>query len=198
MAAPSSFFDPFVDFGKTIVQKPGGPLLDGPTDGAPSFSGGPSEPETQLPVQGQGTIAVSSSAQDVLLFEVRTSTLGSPTLYLQIGLNECILFYGDIKNPNVKKTVIPTTVLKSQDACFLRPGFQTTYWLSIYNGNGVLSYGKYYTNRSMTLLEARLKTKDSTGVMVWKEPEKYSWLSSVKTVEVVQDNGKGTQVSLRA
>jgi hypothetical protein len=70
----------------------------------------------------------------------------------------------------------------------LNPGEKTTYWLSLDDKNGKVRYGKYYTSKAMTLIEADLKYENDGGLMVWKEPEKFSWLEQAKTVQNWQDD----------
>lgn len=185
MSGPASFFDPFVSVDHHLIPKPGGKLLL--QDRKNAIRVAPNT--TALPILGRGTIVVSSEAADMLLFTIKTKTLGAPDLFLQIGNEECKLFFGN----EGQATKIPTTFLKGEKACFLRSGVPTTYWFSIDNPNGVLSYGKYYTNKALTLMQATLKTKTEAGVMVWTDPTEYSWLDELKGVKVMQD--KGEQVS---
>lgn len=148
---------------------------------------GPTSDKT-LPVTGQGTIAVRSAAINLLKISVSTSPelLDGPILHLDIGPSN-FLFYFENK---AGKHEIPFNVLKGQDACYLNSGLETTYWLSLDKENGILRYGKYFTNKSMTLVEATLKQENKDGVMIWKNEEQFSWLEKVKTTEVMQDDGQ--------
>ncbi|KUJ13485.1 uncharacterized protein LY89DRAFT_754246 [Mollisia scopiformis] len=165
MSEPLSFFDPFAsrkDVGNDI-----------------RFGAPPSE--SLLPVTGQGIIAVSSSAKVQILFVINCPKKSQNNLYLQIGAAEISLSFG----PSMTRTEsIPTKLIQQESACYLNPGVQTTYWLSIDGPNGVLRYGKYYTNKSMTLLEATLKKEEKPGVPVWISSE-YSWLADLKDVDIV-------------
>lgn len=183
MSGPASFFDPFVDIHEDRRDAlPPGFQFDAPSN-------------TELPVLGRGTVAVSSNATDSLLFTIRTDTLGAPDLFLQIGKQDCTMYYikRQIHGNGETKVVIPTVFLKNKEACYLRPGVKTTYWFSIDNPNGILSYGKYYTNKSLTLLQATLKERSKQGTQIWINQEEYGWLDRLKHVELTQDKGTGVR-----
>jgi hypothetical protein len=59
--------------------------------------------------------------------------------------------------------------------------------LSIDNPNGLLSYGKYYINKSLTLMQGTLKKKTRQGTWVWKVKPQYDWLDRLRNVEDIQD-----------
>lgn len=185
MAAPppSDFFNPFHPghwVSEPIVSLPEKGHAGTPDGDVPLAPG----PTNTLKIIGQGTVSVSSNAEGVLKLSVLTDVAGDPALHLAIGTSE-ILFYSE--NTGGQED-IPFTYTKSEDACFINPGIRTTYWLSLDAPNGLLRYGKYYTNKAMTLIEAKLKYQNDEGVMVWREPEKFAWLANVKTVEAWQDN----------
>jgi hypothetical protein len=189
MAAPPPFhfFNPFHP-GNLVPE----PVLDRPSKshfGIPDEDGPPTAPlvperTDTLPIAGQGTVALSSDAQKVLRLSVQTDLLGSPVLHLIVGVSEIHLYFENA----VGKHELPYVPLKGEEACFLNGGTdKTTYWLSLDANNGCIRYGKYFTNKAMTLLEARLKYENADGVMVWTEPDDYSWLERVKTVQAWQD-----------
>jgi hypothetical protein len=79
-----------------------------------------------LPVRGQGTIVVSSEATSILLFEIKSEIHEASALYLQIGEQNCTMYFDGA----VKKD-IPMLFLKPKPACYLRPGKLTTYRFSM-------------------------------------------------------------------
>lgn len=205
-AGPSEFFDPFFEAIKPEqVAAPPVPsngtdteIGVSPAQGSPRSFGGGAASLTQyrLPITGQGTIAVESDAQDRLLFSVKTSTLGAPTLYLEIDRSECRMFYGNIEAAKVTPiTPDPDSApSKPANAFGLWSGRKVRYWLSLDKNNGILRYGKFYTNVAETLFRATLKKKakdpktGEEGVMVWINPTEHSWLEGLKTFEVIQDH----------
>jgi hypothetical protein len=133
-----------------------------------------------LPVRGQGTIVVSSEATSILLFEIKSEIHETSALYLQIGEQNCTMYFdGAVKED------ITISFLEPETACYLRPGKLTTYWFSINNSNGVFSFGKHYINKSMTLMQAHLKVQKA-GEMKWIDHEKYCWLDDLRKVLVTQ------------
>lgn len=188
MAGPSDFFDPFFRIQETAN------LLDSVhlTDETGPIKFVSDDGDHDLPIQGEGTISLSSDAQHLLHFELRP-TGGKQSLFLEIGTEGCQLYeahrspddplkYHKPTNPKA----IPFSYLKQGFDAALRHGKKTTYWLSLDRSNGVIMYGKYYANRSMALLQAELKKKDEKGVMVWKEKH-YAWLEKLKEVYAIQD-----------
>jgi hypothetical protein len=73
----------------------------------------------------------------------------------------------------------------------------TTYWLSLDNPSGIISYGKYYMNKSMRLFEAKLKFQTGEGRMAWSDAAGHSWLDDVKRVTMTQDGGVGVSIPLK-
>lgn len=159
-ATPSHFFDPFFD--KQTTQSTG-----------------------TLPIKGKGTVAVSSDANTLLRLSVDTELIDEPTLRLDVGLSEFSLYF--VKQG--KRQDIKYIVIQNENACFLRPGKKTTYWLSMDAHHGILRYGKYYWNKTMTLVEARLKTQRPDD---WDDPIDFSWLEQVQNVKADQDGNKPT------
>lgn len=131
-----------------------------------------------LPVRGQGTIVVSSEATSILLFEIKSEIHEASALYLQIGEQNCTMYFDGA----VKEDIL-ISFLEPETACYLRPGKLTTYWFSINNSNGVFSFGKHYINKSKTLMQAHLKVQKA-GEMKWIE--KYCWLDDLRKVLVTQ------------
>ena len=204
-ASPSTFFDPFFEPLETdLSQKQKLPLdnaWSGITHGIQkeqllSIDKAAPDKKRTLPVTGQGTIAVLSDARERLLFSIKTATEGAPTLYLEIGQLECRMFYGDIDAGRITPIALQLAPSKPKESGYLCPGEKTVYWLSIDNGNGILRYGKHYTNTAQTLLSATLKKKGkdpvsgNDGVMVWIHPKEHAWLASLKTVKVIQDKAE--------
>ncbi|MCJ1366397.1 hypothetical protein MMC16_005525 [Acarospora aff. strigata] len=212
-AGPSDFFDPFFE----SVEPDSPPDHELPSESVDSRAReGPRGPglyttwdpqqligrkaavdsRKNLLIRGQGTIAVLSDARDRLLFSIKTDTAGAPTLYLDIGRSECRMYY---KRHSVSKPMsiaLDVAHGRPEDAPYLWSGKPTIYWLSIDKCNGILRYGKHYTNVAHTLLLAKLKKKGKDeksgddGVMVWINPKKNAWLEGLRTVEVIQDNGE--------
>ncbi|KAF8460834.1 RmlC-like cupin domain-containing protein [Kalaharituber pfeilii] len=172
MADPHRFWDPFFQDTFRIEL----PELYKP---APV---GETSPE-ELPVTGQGTIAVLSPARNLLEIKVKSLEPGVPTLSLRIGQEDCDFYYETINSQGI----INSIKLKGPHACDLNSGVRTNYWFSIDRNNGLLRYGKYFTNVSMTLMQATLKVKNKEGVMVWKDPQRFAWIEKVKHVIVIQD-----------
>ncbi|KAK5077324.1 hypothetical protein LTR64_005193 [Lithohypha guttulata] len=189
MASPAQFFDPFFvakpKLGKFAKSAPGRTAHLVKTEHGDTVQPITLQRTDELPIKGQGTIAVRSSAQNVLHFAIISDLAGGPSLHLEIGPRDILLFYEDAAGRNK----IDYIDLKSRDASFLNIAAETTYWLSVDSNNGWLRYGKHFTNKTMTLIEATLKHKDQEGVMVWNDVEKYRWLETVKTIEVTQDKG---------
>jgi hypothetical protein len=194
MAGPSNFFDPFFRIQETAnlldavhlseVKEPVKFISD---DG-----------DHDLPIMGQGTISLSSDAKNLLRLELRP-TGGKESVYLHVGAQECQLFQAERSpddplkyEPPEKPIPIPFEYLKQVSDASLRPGVKTTYWLSLDRSNGIIMYGKYYANRSMTLLQAELK-ETVRGVQVWKRKE-YEWLETLKEVYAIQDPGEEKKV----
>ncbi|CCM00576.1 uncharacterized protein FIBRA_02611 [Fibroporia radiculosa] len=146
-----------------------------------------------LPIEGQGTIAVSTNAKAGLRIAVNTPDSSKPTLFLDVTTDHCGFSYGkDSVVLGSTPTPIPAVALKGIAACYLLPDQQTTYWLSVDRPNGVIRYGKYYLSTNLALLEATLKVKNDQGVMVWSDP-KWNWLDDLKNVVVTQVGGDETK-----
>ncbi|KAI9147201.1 RmlC-like cupin domain-containing protein [Paramyrothecium foliicola] len=192
MAAPpvSQFFNPFYTghLPTAPVHVPESVHVGIP-DGLESAPLVP-QPTFTLPIAGQGTIAVSSDAKTLLELSVTTDLLGSPTLHLVVGVAEVLLYYENETGKHDIPYCVTKTNKETMEDCMLNVGVKTTYWLSLDANNGMLRYGKYYTSKAMTLIEAQLKFENSGGLMVWREPTKFSWLERVKTVEATQDQGE--------
>ncbi|KAF2722171.1 hypothetical protein K431DRAFT_245419 [Polychaeton citri CBS 116435] len=187
MATAQRFFDPFFS---SKHQTP--TIVD---DGPSKFNGSvqcvspllPNKGEV-FPVEGQGTVAARATVKNLLNFIINTDSKSDPSLQLSIGREE-VLFFAKTQEQSLEQISIPFKYLKTEDACWINSKKPTTYWLSIDTENGILRYGKYYTNKSMTLLEAVLKRKDDTGVYVWEDPKSFDWLERVTTAQVTQDDG---------
>jgi hypothetical protein len=189
MAAPEQFFDPFFQSSLT----------------SPDFSNGPGDVSGQpleLPVAGQGTIAVRSTAKNLLQFNLATRTLGSPTLHLDIGTKEFKLYYVTTTDQLIDMTEF-VTIVKSTAECWLnlstapmpdRPENEITYWLSVDKNNGYIRYGKGFTNKSMMLFELSLKHATKDNVMIWNNPTRDGWLEDLKNVHALADK-RGLEVS---
>ncbi|KAK2755774.1 hypothetical protein FQN54_005924 [Arachnomyces sp. PD_36] len=188
MAGPSTFFDPFFRIQETANLLSAVHLSD--EKNPPQLVS--EDGDHDLPIQGQGTISLSSNAKKLLRFELRTSD-GKNSLYLEIGDRECHLYgaeqssedplkYQAPKNPKR----IPFEYLKKPADAGLRSGVKSTYWLSIDRNNGIIMYGKYYANRSMALIQTELKKTTKEGVKVWVD-DSYAWLETLKEVYAIQD-----------
>jgi hypothetical protein len=107
MAAPEQFFDPF--FSHT---------LDG------GFSDG--KDDLELPVTGQGTIAIKTNAKNLLSIQVYTNTVGAPTLNLELGPKEWRLFYQGVGGTVDMKAFVQRK--KSEQDCWLRQAQDPTVY----------------------------------------------------------------------
>lgn len=214
MAAPlpSAFFDPFHPgnlASDPISSVPENGQLGIPTSNGPATTPLVPERTNTLPIVGQGTIAMSSNATETLSLSAKTDLADGPILHLIIGVQK-FEFYSESA---LGREEIPCSYTKGRKeeegkkdgagvkACFLNPGIQTTYWLSLDAHHGRLRYGKYFTNKAMTLLEANLgygkpnedKDKDddkgkAESDNVEKPPSKFDWLKHVKTVQAWEDS----------
>lgn len=187
MAGPSTFFDPFFRIQETANLLDAVHLSD---ESSPAKFISDND-DHNLPIKGQGTISLQSDANDLLMFELRPAD-HKQSLFLEIGRNEVSLYQADklqddplAWQPTFNQTPIPFEYLKKPLDASLRPGVKTTYWLSLDRSNGIIMYGKYYANRSMTLVQAELK-KTEKGVKVWKDKE-YEWLETLDEVYAIQD-----------
>jgi hypothetical protein len=192
MASPSNFFDPFYRIQETANLLDSVHLGD---EAAPLISISKDGDHT-LPIAGQGTVSVSSKAKNLLRFMFQPGNAAKQRLFLDIGTKECQLYESDYDvdsiSPSIvdspENTAIPyevTFLKKKSDAC-LRPGVDTTYWVSLDRSNGVIMYGKYYANRSMALMQAEFKCTTEHGVKDWKQKE-YEWLGTLTELLVIQD-----------
>ena len=193
MAAPQRFFDPFSQISLRHLLFPKGNLM--PWAERPNSPDPPQESLKILkpkitetfPIRGQGTVSVHTEASDALHFRLFTNIASSPVLHFEIGAAQ-ILLYSEGLDGRVE---IPFQYLKPLDADTVDKGVSTKYWLSVDAGRGILRYGKYYTNKAMTLIESRLKTPNpETGVLEWDKPGQYAWLASLHKVEVCKDQSK--------
>jgi hypothetical protein len=186
MASPSEFFDPFAAAASLA------PSFPSPRHGIDGVDGGLKELvpiySQELLILGQGTISVKSSAKDTLRFSISTKagTQGGRTLHLDVGKDQIRLYF----NGSTGEQPIDYHPVHSSESPLLNPGLLTTYWLSIDSNNGILRYGKYFTNKTMTLIEAPLKHLDKDGRMIWTDPTKYSWLQDVFSVHALEDGSK--------
>ena len=209
MAGPSHFFDPFYRIQETANLLDSVHLSDQPEKAKLINSNN----ERDLPILGQGTISVSSDAKNLLRFAIKTADNGNEGLFLDIGTKECLLYQSHVDptddtppkfNPATVPVRFDVELLKPiSDVCLSPPvttagnikapnANKTTYWLSLDRSNGVIMYGKYYANRSMTLLQVVLKDTLESGVKAWKKKEgemvsSFEWLENLKEVYVIQD-----------
>jgi hypothetical protein len=152
--------------------------------------------DLEFPLAGRGTIAVSSDARWFLRFDIRIEKVNRNILYLLIGLTECVLLYGNIEDISVLNIIIPITILKTDKVCYINPGIMTTYWFFLDNPNRIISYSKYYINKSIRLFEVKLKFQTGEGRMAWSDAANHSWLDNVKKVIITQDGGVGVSILL--
>lgn len=137
-----------------------------------------------LRLVGRGLIAVQSSATEMLSITVRTGIPGSEQLRVEIEPNQFYLTFGTYRN---RARPVAPSFSKLETACWLNPGERTTYWLSVDSKNGLVKFGKHYTNASMVLATYVLKVPRTRGKnLFWIVPE-WAWLNDVKEVLVVQD-----------
>ncbi|KAF2149947.1 hypothetical protein K461DRAFT_323454 [Myriangium duriaei CBS 260.36] len=227
MATPAQFFDPFFEPASLTppssdhkagfrvpvsvpVNKRKGVGHSG--DNEDNIQPIGSTDNAELPITGQGTIAALTSAEHLLRFTVATKDRkdGDAALHLDIGPGDINLYF----NPPGKTDVIPLKPnftkgpTKGKEACYLNNAAQgftgpTTYWLSVDKNMGFLRYGKYFTNKSMTLMDIQLKhfeRKEGSpddGTWVWDEANLYSWMEDVKSVSVQDDDKDPKTSSLR-
>jgi hypothetical protein len=92
-----------------------------------------------LPITGQGTLAIRTTAKAGLKFTVDGGENTSLVLY--ITTDSWDLYSAETgaePAPPAANARIPATELRSPAAIYLNAGVQTTYWLSMDNDNGVL------------------------------------------------------------
>ncbi len=193
MALHHQFFDPFFGF---VPSAPEPNLAEGePRHGLQTAPKMPAL-STVLPITGQGTVSIMSTAKDLLELTVETApsstTSKKSSLHLMVAKEEIALYFQidggvrqDIKPPLLK--------ILSNDYKLTPGGLETTYWLSLDKENGVLRYGKHFTTKAMTLAEVTLKKLDKDGVMQWDDAARFQWLEKLKTVGVVQDQKTAPQ-----
>jgi hypothetical protein len=186
MAAPSQFFDPFYTH---LAQGGAGDGLNSEQPGK----------NLELPVCGQGTIAVRANANDLLHIKIHTSLLGATTFNLLLGPSDWDIYY---EGPEGRLSLKPYALInKSEKDCWLSVSKEPTiYWLSIDKNNGMLRYGKWYTNTSMILVQVSLKHLDPDPAgksMVWNNPQRDAFIEKLKGVTVMA-NKETLTVSLSA
>lgn len=165
-----------------------GPLPPAPKpESSPTTDRKPTPPvnEYKLPVPGQGTIAVSSNPGDTFTLAVGSEEWEA-LLLMRVGTDSCKLSYtsGDGSIVDIRSVEVPATGAATKKA-----GIKTTNWLSIDHKNGILRYGKHYTNVKNTLLCVDLKKKDNDkGISVWNQGG-YAWIEKLNTVRIVHEVG---------
>jgi hypothetical protein len=87
-----------------------------------------------LPITGQGTIAIRTTAKAGLKFTVNGGE--NTSLVLHITTDAWDLYSTETGSPTI--TRIPAAELKDPAAIYLNAGLETTYWLSMDNDNGIL------------------------------------------------------------
>lgn len=145
-----------------------------------------------LDIAGQGVVVVrtkiGTDETAELRIHVQTGKPDMPTLCLVLTPRSFKLVYASVTDlilPISSEVPFPVDVLKGDEACYLVPDEETTYWLSIDRDNGILRYGIGYTNVPHILLQAVLKI-EVAGVMAWTDPKKYSWISDLKHAQVIK------------
>ncbi|KAK0707799.1 RmlC-like cupin domain-containing protein [Lasiosphaeris hirsuta] len=131
-----------------------------------------------LPVVGQGTVAVRAKVRESLSIKVKRDATES--LHLRIGLGNISISIQDKKGEHH----LDWSNLKTVDdrASLLNPKRITTYWLSIDKVNRRLRYGKHFLNKSMTLLESDLNAAMNN---------RYTWLEHSTYVDNAVDEDAG-------
>jgi hypothetical protein len=192
MASAADFLNPW--FGRPSPSLPiKGHLSEGPPENGIDVY----EP-FDLPVIGQGTIAIQSSAKELLQITVNSKDLGGPSLVLFIAKDKWKLVSVDATGvqSDIVKDLKP---IRSDEDCWLEtskdPSDKALYWLSIDKAFGRLRYGKRFINTSMTSLETVLKEpdpndKDDTKTWIWKDPTRDQWMEQLLHVEIVADGEK--------
>ena len=137
----------------------------------------------QFPIKGQGVIALRVPAGGTglrIAVSTRSTTTNSPkSLFLTLGTDTCALTYGPALEGSES---IPYAVLQNEAACFFKPAYEDTYWLSVDRPNGCIRFGRTLTSVSMTLGEVQLKKRSLEGTQVWEAPQTFSWLDDVQDI----------------
>lgn len=129
---------------------------------------------TNLDIQGQGTVVANCTQPICLLFSFSTNDPSQSSLYAQITENSVDFWYGPTP-PKGSTGYLPPDRVEIQGKIinttptFLRPDnpYSARYWFSVDHKNGILRFGRDYTNLALTLYEARLKEKVDPGVWHW-------------------------------
>jgi len=131
--------------------------------------------QTTLAIRGQGTAIANCTSPERLLFTFSTDDKTQLSLYTQVTEQSVDFWYGPSPPTGaigflpVDRNVIKGDVsTKVSHVKFLYPprDHPTRYWLSVDHKNGILRFGRDFTNLSSTLYEARLK-KEESGVSCW-------------------------------
>lgn len=149
-----------------------------------------------LPIQGQGTIAISATNASKLVIKLSRGEDTTNYLSLVVSEDECYFSIGEdpetgtqIQGDIFKNNRNTLDIDLIKHSCYLRPDATDLYWLSLDRASGILRYGKKYLNAGLTLYEAKLKHKASEDRMeVWKD-QQYQFLDHVDYVQVLQVGG---------
>ncbi|KAJ7482462.1 hypothetical protein FB451DRAFT_1364525 [Mycena latifolia] len=160
---------------------------------------------TNLGIRGQGTVIANCTSPIALLFSLSTDDQSKLSLYTQITETSVDFGYGPTA-PKGSTGYLPLDRMSIQGnvvnappsgtaPIFLRPEmpYPARYWLSIDRKNGILRFGRDYTNLAFVLYEARLKKKVDPGVWHWID-DKYTFIDKLTTVNVQQIGGNLTAV----
>ena len=138
-----------------------------------------------LAIHGQGTAVANCTAPNCLLFTFSTDDNAELSLYTQITERSVDFWYGP-SPPTGSDSFLPSdrVAIKGQVAKIPQPTFlyppgdySVRYWLSVDHKNGILRFGRDYTNLSLALYEARLKKEVSGGPWPWIDPKVCTFLS---------------------
>jgi len=128
-----------------------------------------------LAIRGQGTAVANCTAPNRLLFTFSTDEDDELSLYTQITERSINFWYGSSPPADSDgflpqdRVAIEGRVLKIPEPTFLYPpgDYSVRYWLSVDHKNGVLLFGRDYTNRSLALYEVILKNEVTGGPWPW-------------------------------
>jgi hypothetical protein len=137
--------------------------------------------DTKLNIHGQGTVVANCVSPIRLLFTFSTDDSSNPSLYVEVTENTINYWYGptppkgssgflpgdrvaiqgNLINISPTATTAPT-YLHAHD-------YPARYWLSVDHKNGLLRFGRDYTNYALALYEAKLKKLVPPGVWHWSD-----------------------------
>lgn len=139
-----------------------------------------------LAIHGQGTAVANCTAPNRLLFTFSTDDNAelSRSLYTQITERSINFWYGPSPPADSDgflppdRVAIEGRVVKIPESTFLYPpgDYSARYWLSVDHKNGILLFGRDYTNLSLALYKVILKREITGHPWPWIDPNVCTFL----------------------